>query len=818
MSTSQNKIPKHGSKSKPDAPVLLSDLTLNRAFENPDSTLTPLGQFIFYSKYSRWREDLLRREYWAETSQRSTEYNVNLAIAFAEENGMNTEMFRIQHQLELEEIFDNQLNTRQALSGRTLWTGGTPASYNNPMSNFNCSFMVLDEWRKLGEIIHLGMVGSGIGFRILKSDIAKLAPIKTSIWSIEHAPYEPVAAEDRQEKSSFYATSSVVEITIGDSKEGWRQSIDILFDFLTGEFANWDNKKSKTVRFNYNHIRAKGERLKQFGGRAGGPDTIKGMFEKFHLIMNGKLDDKYPAVIDGKVQPLHMLDLANAIGKNIVSGDVRSIAEIALLDADDKATMNAKTNIFDKERLNHRFVSNNSVFYETKPSDEQFRWQFDAIKFNGEPCFVNAEVARRRRDDFQGVNPCVEILLADRGLCNLTTVNMMAFAIDGQIDMAGLQRAFYLSARSGFRMTLPKLELPEWDTTQQRDRLIGVSMTGWMDFIDAVNINTKKQNQLLRFLKKTVRDAADEYADQLNINTSLLTTCVKPEGTQSQMFGGVSSGLHVAHAPFFIRRVRAAASDPIAKAAFEFKGWRMSAEFQDGSQHKQITDVLQYMSKLDIATVNGADGMIPKRYRTQHNELSVKVQVRTKGNSLVEVEKEVLTMLEAYYGENNLLTARISNYEKQKGWVTIEWTTKVDSFDRVYNLATKVVIDFPQKSPSKNTKSNFGAIKQLEVYKQFLHNFTEHNPSNTITVRPEEWDAVEEWIKNNWDDMLAVSFLTLYDAPYPLLPFDTSTEEEVNALAEEMDNFDVKILMKYDNGGDMQIVDADCVGGSCPVR
>ena len=81
-----------------------------------------------------------------------------------------------------------------------------------------------------------------------------------------------------------------------------------------------------------------------------------------------------------------------------------------------------------------------------------------------------------------GVNPCAEILLDSKGLCNLTTVNVMAFVKDGVLDHAGLMEAQRLSARAGYRMTCTELEIPEWNAVQQRDKLLGCSLTGWQGY------------------------------------------------------------------------------------------------------------------------------------------------------------------------------------------------------------------------------------------------------------------------------------------------------------------------------------------------
>ena len=62
------------------------------------------------------------------------------------------------------------------------------------------------------------------------------------------------------------------------------------------------------------------------------------------------------------------------------------------------------------------------------------------------------------------------------------------------------------------------------------------------------------------------------------------------------------------------------------------------------------------------------------------------------------------------------------------------------------------------------------AIEQLELYKLVMKNYVDHNASNTIHVRENEWEEVERWVFNNWDDIVGVTFLSLDDSFYSLLP------------------------------------------------
>ena len=97
-----------------------------------------------------------------------------------------------------------------------------------------------------------------------------------------------------------------------------------------------------------------------------------------------------------------------------------------------------------------------------------------------------------------------------------------------------------------------------------------------------------------------------------------------------------------------------------------------------------------------------------------------------------------------------------------------------------------VVVEFPVKSPEGKTKYDVSAIEQLETYKMFQEYYVQHNTSITVHVRDHEWNEVEQWIWDNWDSVIGVSFLSLSDSFYHLMPYEAITEEEYNKIMIEL--------------------------------
>jgi len=682
---------------------LLTDEFISK-YKHEISPLNQLGNFVYYRTYSRWLPEEGRREYWWETVRRAVEYNCSLVPTRREE---------------AERLFDNVYNLRQFLSGRTFWVGGTSVAQNYPMSNYNCSFVVIDSFLAFRDLFYLLMIGSGVGARVLKDDVKNLPKIRTD-YEIIHKDYSPIPSTSREDNTSLqFSYNNTVKITVGDSKEGWIQSLDFFFKLLySNEYRN-----IKTIIVDYDHVRPKGAKLKSFGGTASGHSSLKNMFYKIDKVI--KNNEKANGSGKVKLRPIDCLDIANIIGENVVVGGVRRTAEMILIDADDKECVEAKSSLYKQidgqwivdDKIIHRQMSNNSIYYTQRPTRERLHWQVQQMRYSGEPGWVNSEAAAKRRPNMNGVNPCGEILLDSQGLCNLTTINVLAFVQeDGTLDLEGIIRAQRLSVRAGYRMTCVELELSHWDQVQQRDKLVGCSITGWQDLVNAMSMTTEEQAKLLKILRKAARDEVDLYAKEIGQEPPLLVTTVKPEGTLSQL-PTVSSGVHYSHSPYYIRRIRISSHDPLVK----------------------VCEDLEYPVYPEVGQ---------------------------------------------------------------------EWDT----------CSTKVV-EFPVKAPIGKTKYDISAIEQLENYKLFMENYVDHNCSITIHVRNHEWEEVEEWIWNNWDDVVALSFLALEDNFYKLLPYEAIDEDEYNKRISKMKPFIPSLISKYEKQEvDLDIGDDGCESGICPIR
>lgn len=693
----------------------LTDEFLDK-YTNQNPPFTELGEFVYYRTYSRWLDDKKRRETWLETCRRSVEYNISLEYRHRLKKGLPIDMDELRRQAE--DLFDRQFHLKGFLSGRTLWVGGTVVAERYPLANFNCAFTEIRRFKDFTELFYLLMVGAGVGFRATQDTIKDIEPYRVDV-QLEQEPYNPVPKEQRQDYTSTeeFERDGVryLRVIVGDSKEGW---VGALLEYFNGRISG----KYDVIRINYDNVRRKGERLKTFGGTASGHESLQIMFTKIDKILNRE---------GGKLSSVGVLDICNIIGENVVAGGVRRTSEIGLCDEDDTEFINAKNGIYyqdeqgnwcKNEEIGHREMSNNTILFYKKPTRERLRQIFQSIKISGEPGFYNMEAVARRvkahsekygmpYKERKGTNPCGEILLDSKQTCNLTTNNVLAYVKDGKLDEEDLINGFRATARAGYRMTLVDLELPDWDRVQKRDRLTGVSLTGWQDMVEATGMSRDEQRALLRKLHQAVREEVDKMAEALGTERSYLSTTVKPEGTISKL-PTVSSGLHFSHAPYYIRRVRITEADALCQMA-KALGWKMN--------------------------------------RVNHNTMA---------------------------------------------------------------------IEFPIKSEQKRTIYDVPAVEQLENYKMFMEEYVEHNASVTVSVQDHEWDDVEQWVWDNWDSIIGITFIALGTQYYDNMPEERISQEEYETRKAEMEQkpFNPDILNFFEDGKDKELDNDGCENGVCPVR
>ncbi|NCX94486.1 MAG: hypothetical protein EBX40_07405 [Gammaproteobacteria bacterium] len=346
---------------------------------------------------------------------------------------------------------------------------------------------------------------------------------------------------------------------VGDSKEGW-------CDALLLGLETWFS--GKDISFDFSQVRPAGARLKTIGGKSSGPDPLRNLLDfarRVVLSRQGK-----------RLTNINAHDILCKIGEVVVAGGVRRSAMISLSELDDVAMRDAKKGQFYLTEP-QRCIANNSAVYDEKPTNEVLLEEWIALikSGSGERGIFNrgglmktlperrlalwkqqGVIQNSRITGFVGTNPCGEIILKSKQFCNLTEVIVRAEDTEETL----LEKMRLASMLGTFQATLthfPYLS-KEWVENCETERLLGVSVTGQWDSPIA------RQASTLKKMKEVALKTNEKYADRLNVARSTCVTCVKPSGTVSQTVD-CASGMHPRYAPYYIRRIRIAATDALFK-------------------------------------------------------------------------------------------------------------------------------------------------------------------------------------------------------------------------------------------------------------
>jgi len=112
------------------------------------------------------------------------------------------------------------------------------------------------------------------------------------------------------------------------------------------------------------------------------------------------------------------------------------------------------------------------------------------------------------------------------------------------------------------------------------------------------------------------------------------------------------------------------------------------------------------------------------------------------------------------------------------------------------------------------------AVVQLERYKLLQTSWNQQNTSVTISYDPSEIPAIIDWLLDNWDCYVGVSFIyrtdptkTAKDLGYLYLPQEVVDEQTYSEYVATVGEVDLNNTNSFD-----EITDAECATGSCPIK
>ena len=481
---------------------------------------------------------------------------------------------------ELTELQQLNLDRKSTVAGRTLWLGGTPYAFERPACQFNCSFTPVANVFDLVDAAWLLLNGSGVGFKpqvgvlhgYLNQIELKITPSerdKDYRGPQENVEVPPTSHNDYEWK-----------IIIGDSAQAWAKAIGKMFGSI-------HSRRAKTLHLDYNECRGPGARLKGYGWICNGYAPLAKAMTAMHEILNKKRGQL--------LDEIDIMDVVNRIGEVLSS---RRAAQICAVDSNNPrenqfatakkeywrclecGSLNTKAGVCldcGGPTNNHRRQSNNSELFWSKPSKSKIiDLLHQCYEYGGDPGIINAEGAKVKAPWFEGVNPCVEIILG--AFCNLVNNCIPRF----KENVGELDRAIHIISRANYRQTCVNLNdgilQPRWHQCNDALRLCGVSLTGivqsdWMTDYD------------IRRLRNTAITGAYSMADELRLPRPKAVTTITPGGTISKVMGGtdvgeIAEGIHKPLGQFILNWLNFSVHDPLVKAYAE-AGYKIITNPQD---------------------------------------------------------------------------------------------------------------------------------------------------------------------------------------------------------------------------------------------
>lgn len=478
-----------------------------------------MSEAKFFMGYSRWVEEEQKYETWDESIKRVMDmhrqkYADKMTPALAEAIDF------------AEEAYKDQL----VLGAQRALQFGGEQIFKHEARMYNCSTSHVSRPRFFSEALYLMLCGVGVGFSVQKHHIEQL----------------PTIARRSQKKVKVFQ--------IPDSIEGWADSIGVLLSSYFTEGGQFPEYKGCQVHFDFSKIRPRGSYITG-GFKAPGPDGLRKTLIKCEELLENLLKDA-PVM---KMNSITAYDLVMHTSDAVLSGGVRRSATICLFDKDDQDMLTAKTGNWFVDNPQRARSNNSALLVRSELGRDEWADIMKNVKQFGEPGFVFVD---NREFIF---NPCVEVGMlptTEDGrpgwqFCNLTEINGAKMNTREDFLKACKAASILGTIQAGY--TNFKYVLDETREITEREALIGVGITGWMNNPDVLfDVENMRDGATL------VKETNAEIADLVGVNQAARTTVVKPAGTTSVLLGS-ASGIHGEHSPRYVRHVQMTDNDEVAK-------------------------------------------------------------------------------------------------------------------------------------------------------------------------------------------------------------------------------------------------------------
>jgi ribonucleoside-diphosphate reductase alpha chain len=179
--------------------------------------------------------------------------------------------------------------------------------------------------------------------------------------------------------------------------------------------------------------------------------------------------------------------------------------------------------------------------------------------------------------------------------------------------------------------------------------------------------------------------------------------------------------------------------------------------------------------------------------------------------------------IHAWHNDYYIRRLRVGKNEAIYNYLTNNHAELVeDEFFRPHDTA---VISVPQKAPAGAITRTESALELLERVKKVHTEWVSvghrkgqntNNVSATVTVKPDEWVKVGDWMWNNRKYYNGLSILPFSDHSYKQAPFEDCDSETYEKMLETLVNIDLSLVTETEDNTDLK-GELACAGGSCEI-
>lgn len=145
--------------------------------------------------------------------------------------------------------------------------------------------------------------------------------------------------------------------------------------------------------------------------------------------------------------------------------------------------------------------------------------------------------------------------------------------------------------------------------------------------------------------------------------------------------------------------------------------------------------------------------------------------------------------------------------------------------DNILKPNTDAFIQVPQKAPEGAVTRDETALALLErvgkVWAEWVkpghrRGNNKNNVSTTVTIKPDEWAEVGEWMWGNRENFTALSVLPHSDHSYIQAPYESISEHKYNELLTQLHKVNLDDVVELHDDTSLQ-AEVACGGGACEV-